>query len=134
MGADPGAGPSLQDQARAALERLLHDARHLDIDLRLSVGLDRRHADALVLTTSDGTSIMFPDETLGQECPIARAADAAHEWIVESLPGQGLPSNWPPCPWHPANHPLVIPDDHDEVVWTCPATGTVVARVGELPG
>lgn len=132
MSTDAARGPSLREQARTALERLLHDARQLDVGLRLAVGRDRRHRDALVLTTPDGYSIMFPDETLGQEHALARAVDAAHEWIVESLPGQGLPSNWPPCPRHPRNHPLVVPDEQDEVVWACPATGEVVARVGEL--
>lgn len=131
-GTDPTPRAVRLRQAREVLERLLHDARDLGVDLRLTSGQDRRHHDALVLTTPDASSIMFHDATLTEEHALARAADAAHEWIVESLPGQGLPSNWPPCPWHPRNHPLVVPDEQDEVVWACPASGQVVARVGEL--
>jgi hypothetical protein len=40
---------------------------------------------------------------------------------------------WPECPQHPNSHPLEPDESQGLVVWTCPASGDVVAPVGELP-
>jgi len=41
-------------------------------------------------------------------------------------------STWPPCPDHP-QHPLwLVPGDTADTSWTCAASGTAIARLGEL--
>ncbi|GAA4669927.1 hypothetical protein GCM10023226_03040 [Nocardioides nanhaiensis] len=115
----------------------LRDARDLPVPLPLDVtpgadlGEDPR---GLFLVTPVGFStICFEDEDDATHAELlARVADLAHDWVLEQLPDHGLPSNWPPCPRHPRNHPLVIPDEQQEVVWACPTTGEVVALVGHL--
>lgn len=70
-------------------------------------------------------------ETPAQEA--ARAADTAHESVVEWMPGLGRATNWPACPEHPTTHPLQLAagDDADpRPLWTCPLTGEVVGVLG----
>jgi hypothetical protein len=61
-----------------------------------------------------------------------RVLDVAHEAVVEDLPSLGRPTNWPPCPEHPDNHPLVISGDGPDVAWACPRGGSTRIPVGHL--
>lgn len=128
---------SLPEQARAVLDGFLRDARDLPMDLQFEIAPGSQlgeDARGLFLVTPVGfSSICFEDEddtTVAQA--LARVADLAHDWVIEQLPGHQLPTNWPPCPHHPRNHPLVVSEEGPR--WCCPTTGEVVARVGELPG
>ena len=63
---------------------------------------------------------------------VVEAADRVQEWTIESqLWGIG-PTNWPPCPQHPANHPLQAAARGGVAVWECPADGTVAAPIGSI--
>ncbi|MFC3991044.1 hypothetical protein [Actinoplanes siamensis] len=61
-------------------------------------------------------------------------ADQVHDWVLECLPELGFPAVWPECPEHPGTHPLGVVLRDGVVVWACPRSGTVHARVGGLGG
>jgi hypothetical protein len=63
---------------------------------------------------------------------LAEAAGQLADWLVEALPGAGLPAVWPECPRHPDSHPLDPRPGPAGAVWTCPRTGEPVAAVGSL--
>ena len=61
------------------------------------------------------------------------ATEQVQDWVIEELWRGG--SNWPPCPQHPASHPMrPVADEGGEAWWSCPAEGELVARVGSLTG
>jgi hypothetical protein len=64
---------------------------------------------------------------------IASVADQVQEWAVEELCSVGRSTNWPPCPQHPATHPLAAVVRGDDAVWICPKTEVVVGQIGRLP-
>jgi hypothetical protein len=72
------------------------------------------------------------DAAAGPAEQIADVADQAADWLVESLPGAGLPAVWPECPLHPDSHPLQARVVEAVAVWTCPAGGETVVAVGSL--
>lgn len=111
---------------------------------------DPDSAAAIVMVwTSDGSGtgvfVGAPGEPVTALAVLA-AANALHDAVIDDrLLGM---TTWPPCPLHPASHPLT-PRLHDpdqtheqdldealypdvDVVWTCLRTGEVVCRVGEL--
>ena len=123
-----------------ALDTVLRDLRAEGAVLpRVSVAVGY----GLVLHAPDGSGqgIRWPDSGSAAE-RLANLADQVQEWAVEAQWSVGAPAVWPHCPQHPNSHPLtatVAADDGVGVgagaaVWTCPNTGAVVARVGELPG
>lgn len=63
---------------------------------------------------------------------LADLADQVQEWEVEELAAAGRPATWPQCPDHPGSHPLSPGTNDGEAVWSCPASGRVVARIGAL--
>lgn len=65
---------------------------------------------------------------------LAKVADQVQEWAVEAQWSAGAPAVWPHCPQHPNSHPLTATVAADAAVWTCPKTGALIARVGELDG
>jgi hypothetical protein len=62
---------------------------------------------------------------------VADVADKVQEWAVEAL-WPSAPTNWPPCPHHPATHPLTAEVRDDAARWCCPKDGTAVAVIGTL--
>lgn len=60
------------------------------------------------------------------------ASDAVHDAVIEARWAMGLSVAWPPCPWHPGGHLLVLRVRDGEVVWACSTQGTVARRLGEL--
>lgn len=62
---------------------------------------------------------------------VASAADQVQEWAIEELWRDGR-SNWPPCPRHPAGHPMRASVSRGVAGWRCPADDVVVAAIGEL--
>ncbi len=66
-----------------------------------------------------------------------RLVDTAHWELVEAMTAFGRPTNWPPCPEHPATHPLQLVAGSDvdpRPRWTCPLTGAVVTALPPLGG
>lgn len=62
---------------------------------------------------------------------VAMVADQVQEWAIEEL-WRAAPTNWPPCPHHPDNHPMEVSTQDAAAVWTCPVDGAVISPVGEL--
>lgn len=139
-----------------ALDVVLHDLRAEGAVLpRVSVAAGY----GLMLHEPDGSGhgVRWPESGSAAD-RLANLADQVQEWAVEALWSAGVPAVWPHCPQHPNSHPLsatvaasdagsafdagaaadAAAADADAAasaaVWTCPKSGAVVARVGELPG
>ncbi|MFD0483453.1 hypothetical protein ACFQ46_12685 [Kineococcus sp. GCM10028916] len=64
---------------------------------------------------------------------VAEAAHALQDGIIEAgFYETGTATIWPSCPRHPATHPLTPTTRGDEVFWSCPGTGELFCRLGEL--
>ena len=57
---------------------------------------------------------------------VAMITEHVQEWVFEELWSAGAPTNWPPCPRHPNNHPMTVSIRDSVAVWTCPADDAVV--------
>ncbi|MGN6244793.1 MAG: hypothetical protein ACTHQ3_14145 [Motilibacteraceae bacterium] len=117
-----------------AAEPVLHDlaAAGLRVQLVASDWGDARQCTAMAWWP-DGTGCgvrIDLDESAAER--VARVADQLQEPAVEGLPALGRPAVWPECPDHPDRHPLQAACRDGMAVWTCPAGGRVVARIGEL--
>jgi hypothetical protein len=62
---------------------------------------------------------------------VAMLADQVQDWAIEELWGKA-PTNWPPCPRHPNNHPMRVSIHDATAVWICPADEVVISPIGEL--
>jgi len=62
---------------------------------------------------------------------VATAADQVQEWVIEEL-WRVAPTNWPPCPGHPDNHPRVASTEHGVAAWVCPQDGAYASPIGSL--
>jgi len=62
---------------------------------------------------------------------IATVAEQVQAWVIEEFWGRN--SNWPPCPRHPATHPMMAEVVDGTAVWRCPRDPTPTCLVGELP-
>ena len=99
-------------------------ARDLETTLGWSAGRARAVAGRWVYDlATDPQSGVDSAEELG-----LRAAEGLQEWLHEDL----RETTWPACPRH-RRHPLWLGVGDDPVTWCCPADGTAVARLGELP-
>ncbi|MFI5931026.1 hypothetical protein [Actinoplanes sp. NPDC051494] len=87
----------------------------------------------VMLYASDGSG-MGVAVTLGQarSVQVAEVADQVQEWAVEALWMLGRPTNWPPCPHHPAAHPLAPMEEGGRAFWTCPVSVVQVCEIGDL--
>lgn len=61
---------------------------------------------------------------------VADAADQVQEWVIEDQLRASGRTNWPPCPSHPASHPLQAAVVESHAMWMCPAGRSVVRPVG----
>ena|SRR5690348_5297343 len=83
-------------------------------------------SESVMLFADDGSGMgVWLDLRLPAAQQLAHLADQVQEWAVEELVRLGLPTNWPACAAHPANHPLQASVVDDRAVWVCP--------VGEHP-
>lgn len=133
-----------------ALETVLHDLRAEGALLpRVSVAAGY----GLMLHGPDGSGhgVRWPESGSAAD-RLANLADQVQEWAVEALWLAGVSAVWPRCPEHPNSHPLLatvgvgaggeagatggpeVEVDAEAAIWTCPKSGAVVARVGELAG
>jgi hypothetical protein len=127
-----------------ALETVLHDLRAEGALLpRVSVAAGY----GLMLHGPDGSGhgVRWPESGSAAD-RLANLADQVQEWAVEALWLAGVSAVWPRCPQHPNSHPLLATVgvwvgaggegevDAEAAIWTCPRSGAVVARVGELAG
>ena len=85
-----------------------------------------------MMWSSDGSgSGLSVRRAASREERVAQAADQVQEWAIEDQLWASGRTNWPPCPSHPASHPLQASVVESDAVWVCPADQSVVAPIGE---
>lgn len=62
---------------------------------------------------------------------VTSAADQVQEVVIEGQLWELGQTTWPPCPAHPARHPLQAAVVDSLAFWVCPADRSVVATIGE---
>jgi hypothetical protein len=58
---------------------------------------------------------------------VVSAAAQIQEWAIEDALWPSSSTNWPPCPHHPNNHPMLAATRDQLAVWQCPTNGTTVS-------
>lgn len=87
---------------------------------------------SLMMWSPDGSGMGLSVSRAAPEFErIATVTDQIQEWAIEELWGGG-PTNWPPCPRHPDNHPMTVSTSGAAALWTCPADEVAIVPVGEL--
>jgi hypothetical protein len=90
-------------------------------------------AQSATLWSQDGSGVgIWVDVGVSRAEQIAMVGDQIQEWAFEELAATGRATNWPPCPSHPRNHPLVARVESDRAVWCCPASGVVASELGRV--
>ena len=115
--------PVLRDLARAQLNAPTFD----DTDW---VG-DRGYVSCMMWSADGSGSGLSVRRAASLEERIAQAADQVQEWAIEDQLWGTARTNWPPCPSHPARHPLHASVAESNAVWVCSADHSVVAPIGE---
>jgi hypothetical protein len=126
----------MNETAARSLEAVEADL-HLTTDLRLRVldepATNDPREDSFWLVSSHGmrTGVLV---ARGQSDPerLVSVADQIQEFVHEELSMLGRPAAWPACPEHPRTHPLAPALVAGQPSWQCPASGTVVGRIGSL--
>ena len=117
-----------------ALGPVLHDLRGAGIGAPKfkDYGSSDEESSSINLVSPDGSESNLRVHYSGSESDrVVEAADQVQDWAVAEL-WPGSPTNWPPCPHHPAGHPLRASIAVGVAVWTCPADGTPFGSVGSL--
>ncbi|MDN7122716.1 hypothetical protein INN71_15100 [Nocardioides sp. ChNu-153] len=115
--------PVMRDLVRSGIA----PPRLLDYDW-----LDDTAVASAMLHTPDGAGTGITVSRLATEAEqVAWVADAVQEAVIDYLMPTG-PNNWPPCPLHPRNHPLLAAVHDEAAVWECPKTGSRVAAIGAV--
>jgi len=126
----------MMDELVSALEPVLRDLAHsaeFEPEIRDEAWLDQANTASAWLSPGDDTSVgvwIDLDQT-----PVERLVaitDQVQDWVVETLPGIGRPSNWPPCPVHPDGHPLQPVERESRGVWVCPVVEVEVCEIGSI--
>lgn len=116
-----------------ALETVLRDPR-AQCSVQPEIRKDDDGLAGVVLHGPDGSGQGVYAEPDGTPAVLlVDLADQVQGWAVEALWAKGEPAVWPPCPAHSDIHPLAATLVRGDGVWACPRTGTVAARIGELP-
>ena len=92
---------------------------------------DREYASCMMWGADGSGSGLSVRRAASLEERVAQAADQVQEWAIEDQLWGSAPTNWPPCPHHPATHPLQASVAGSRAVWVCPADHSVVAPIGE---
>lgn len=91
-------------------------------------------APSAMLGSADGTAAgVYATRSAAQAERVAEVAGRVQEWAIEEL-WRDSRTNWPPCPRHPASHPMRAQVCHGVAVWQCPADDVDVVPVGRLGG
>lgn len=133
----------MHPELSVALKPLLHDlaaAAGVQPELRdqswhdVSEAPDLPEMASCYLFAADGSGMGVRIEFgTGQVSQVVELADQVQEWAVEALWSMGAPASWPPCPHHPARHPLEAVKRDGRALWVCPVLAVEVAEVGALP-
>ncbi|MEU4391971.1 hypothetical protein [Kribbella sp. NPDC023855] len=77
------------------------------------------------------TGVLAPID-MDQPRRLVHVAEQVQEFVLEELPGRGLPATWPECPDHPASHPLTPKLTKAGPSWCCPKSDATISAIGEL--
>lgn len=84
--------------------------------------------ESCMLRWPDGSGVgLYVDLDRSEAERTADVADQLQDSVVETFRDH---TSWPPCPDHPANHPMTAVVVDGSPRWACPATGRAVAVVG----
>ena len=126
----------MNPELAAAFEPILRD-----LGAPSGVRPDVRDQPWLEVPQTASASLWAPDGsgqgvwiTLGEPfaAQVVFLADQAQEWAVEALWSLGRSTSWPPCPHHPARHPLTAVERSGRAVWACPVLGAEVNPIGAV--
>lgn len=125
----------MDEVLRQAMEPVLRDLRGVALaPVRIEAddwtGDEEWPSAMLWSTDGSGTGVSVRRSAATAE-RVASVAEQVQEWAFEELWGHA-PTNWPPCPSHPDNHPLTPAARGGQAVWLCPGDQAVVARIGAL--
>ena len=128
----------MNDHLDRALARVFHDLEATGVPVpRVEPADWQTHepSESAVLRTTDGSGAgVWVDPSLPAAEQVAMVAEQVQEIVVETLPWQHRPANWPPCPEHPANHPLAPVARGGVAMWVCPQSSRPSCEVGAVPG
>jgi hypothetical protein len=120
---------------RQSLEPVLRDMRASGMpepEVRDGDWLEDSQFSSAWLYSPDGSAVGVRVTWAAAEADrVTEVADQVQEWLVHELIGTSA-TNWPPCPNHPDNHPLVAAARGRVAVWMCPADSTQFSPVGSL--
>jgi hypothetical protein len=117
----------------AAVERVRHDVAVTLGDDALAIEISAGGSPEVDISTIRGGS--HADRALHPPGRVRgtardRLADTVQDCVAESRRRWGLA--WPPCPDPSHHHPLSA-SYSSPGVWVCPASGTAIALIGQLP-
>lgn len=115
--------PVLRDLARAGVNAPTFDDKDW-------VG-DREYVSCMMWSADGSGSGLSVRRVAPLEERIAQAADQVQDWAIEDQLWGSASTNWPPCPSHPASHPLRASVAGSNAVWLCPADRSVMTVIGE---
>jgi len=121
---------------REALEPILNDLRRGGLnDPRVEdrdwTGDPERPSAMLFSPDGSGSGVSVARSAASSE-RIAAAADQVQEWAIEHQLWGHAPTNWPQCPHHPRNHPLLATSLDQVAVWVCPTDRAAISPIGRL--
>ncbi|MBC2934041.1 hypothetical protein [Nocardioides sp. zg-1228] len=93
---------------------------------------DREYVSCMMWSADGSGSGLSVRRAASREERVAHAADQVQEWAIENRLWTSAPTNWPPCPIHPASHPLRASVAASNAAWVCPIDHSVVALIGEI--
>ncbi|WP_322919440.1 hypothetical protein [Nocardioides renjunii] len=124
----------MDDVLREALEPVLRDlarAGHVAPVFDSTDWMSDDEYAATMMWSSDGTGSSV---SVRRSAPlperVVQAADRVQEWAIEGELWTAGRTNWPPCPRHPANHPLEATLVRGNAVWVCPTDEVEIAAIG----
>ncbi|WP_370247821.1 hypothetical protein [Nocardioides sp.] len=86
----------------------------------------------LIDADGSGTGVWWDPSAPDAEA-LSHLADQVQDWAVEELAHHGLPTNWPVCPAHPANHPRHAVVRDGVAAWACPqGAADTTTPIGQL--
>jgi hypothetical protein len=125
----------MSDVLMQSLEPVLRDIRASGMpepEVRDGDWLDDPQFSSAWLCSSDGSAVGVRVMWAAAEADrVVEVADQVQEWLVHELIGTSA-TNWPPCPNHPDNHPLMAWTRGRIAMWICPSDGTQFSPLGSL--
>jgi len=127
---------SVEDALSAALAPVLRDIRATRVpepEIRDTDWLEDKQFLSAILEGDGSERSVCVRKADKAPFQVAEMADQVQEWVIEELWPAG-PTNWPPCPSHPENHPMQAAVVGSTATWVCPKEWKPFTPVGNLGG